>query len=170
MCSPSHCSPCRGATRCFNLLWRYDFATVEDLAATPDDCLLQIYQAGPKMVAAVRQVLRDLGWDSPTVAHPGAGDAVTERRVLMTARLAEEHRVRYREFAGMLVRSSMPLAALQKIADSLSAEAVPPADPLVCLLLDSAGEADLARYYQRTHARPTDTADRSERLAPERGT
>ena len=54
----------------------------------------------------------------------------------------------------MPARWSMPVAALEKIADSLNAEATPPADPLVCLLLDTAGEADLAKYYQRTHARP----------------
>lgn len=150
-----------GATRHYNLLRRNDFATVEELAATPDHCLLRIRQIGPNTVAAVRQVLRDLGWDLLKVDHPAASDAVTERRWLITAHLAEEHRLRYREFADMLARSSIPLAALKKIADSLNSEATPPADPLVCLLLDTAGEADLAMNYQRTHARPADAADRA---------
>jgi hypothetical protein len=159
-----------GATRHYNLLQRNGFATVEELVATPDHCLLRIRQVGPNTAAAVCQVLRDLGWDSLKVAHPAANDAVTERRWLIMARLAEDHRVRYREFADMLARSSMPLAALEKIAESLNAEATPPANPLVCLLLDTAGEADLAMYYQRTHARPADPADRAEGSSPEPGT
>jgi Bacterial RNA polymerase, alpha chain C terminal domain len=156
-----------GATRDYNLLRRNGFATVEELAATPDHCLLRIRHVGPKTVAAVHQVLRDLGWDSLKVAHPAANDAVAERRWLVMKRLAEDHRVRYREFADMLARSSMPLAALEKIADSLNAEATPPADPLVCLSLHTAGEADLAMYYQRTHAAPTDPAERAEGRSPE---
>lgn len=159
-----------GATRDYNLLRRNDFATVEELAATPDDCLLRIRQVGPKTVAAVHQVLRDLGWDSLKVAHPAANDAVAERRWLVMKRLAEEHRVRYREFADMLARSSLPLAALEKIAESLNAEATPPADPLICLLLDTAGEADLAMFYQRTHARPVGAANRAEGSSPGPGT
>ncbi|MGH3222929.1 MAG: hypothetical protein ACRDPY_30265, partial [Streptosporangiaceae bacterium] len=61
-------------------------------------------------------------------------------------------RDRYRDFAGMMARSSLPPGALTAIAESLSAEPVPAADPLVCLLLDTAGEAELAAYYRRTHA------------------
>jgi hypothetical protein len=59
----------------------------------------------------------------------------------------------------MLARSSMPLAALDKIIESLNAEAVPAADPLVCLLLETAGEADIARYYQDTHSEPSTEPD-----------
>jgi hypothetical protein len=148
-----------GAERYYNLLRRSGFATAEEVAATPDECLRQIRQVGHQMVAAVRKVIADLGWDSPDMTHPTTGHPVTERRRLIIGRLAVEHRLRYREFADMLARSSMPLAALGKIADSLSAEATPPADPLVCLLLDTVGETDLARYYQRTHARSAHTAD-----------
>lgn len=143
-----------GSVRFYNILARSDFCTVEELAATPEDCLRETYQVGPMMAAAVRQVLCDLGWESPVAARSAAGDAVAGRRAFIVARLAEEHRVRCHEFAGMLARSPLPLAALAKIAGSLSAETVPSADPLVCQLLDAAGEADLATYYQRTHARP----------------
>ena len=52
----------------------------------------------------------------------------------------------------MMARSSLPPGALTTIAESLSAEPLPTADPLVCLLLDTAGEAELAAYYRRTHA------------------
>jgi hypothetical protein len=139
-----------GSVRYYNTLARSDFCTVEELAATPEDCLRQITQVGAKMAAAIRQVLRDLDWDSPGAA----ADAVTGRRAFIAARLAGEHQVRYREFAGMLARSPLSAAALATIAGSLSAEAAPPADPQVCQLLAAAGEADLATYYQRTHARP----------------
>jgi hypothetical protein len=145
--------------RFYNLLDRNGFATVEEVAATPDGCLLLLRQAGPKMVAAVRLVLHDLGWDSPVPAHPSVTDLVAERRVHVVSRLAEAQRVRYREFTGMLARSSMPLAALDKIIESLNAEAVPAADPLVCLLLETAGEADIARYYQDTHSEPSTEPD-----------
>ena len=80
----------------------------------------------------------------------------------MTARLTSGQRVRYKEFAELLAFSSLPAEVLEKIADSLNAEGVPPADPLVCRLLDTAGETDLARYYQSTHAGPSDTAGRAE--------
>jgi hypothetical protein len=74
--------------------------------------------------------------------------------VHIVGRLAEAQRLRYREFAGMLARSSMPISALDKIIESMNAEAVPPADPLVCLLLETAGEAEIARYYLEMHPQP----------------
>jgi hypothetical protein len=144
-------SAASGSVRYYNILARSDYCSVEELAATPEDCLRQMRQVGAMMAAAIRQVLRDLpDWESQGTA----GDAVTSRRAFIVARLAGEHQVRYREFAGMLARSPLSVAALAKIAGSLSAEAPPPADPQVCQLLAAAGEADLATYYQRTHAQP----------------
>lgn len=145
--------------RFYNLLNRYGFATVEEVAATPDDCLLRLYQGGPKMVSAIRRVLGDLGWESPSAEQAALTDAVIERRRHVAARLADSQRCRYREFADMLARSLMPVAAVDKIIDSLNGEAVPPADPLVCLLLETAGEAELLDYYQRTHPQPPGGAD-----------
>ena len=48
---------------------------------------------------------------------------------------------------------------LDKIIDSLNAEVVPLADPLVCLLLETAGEAEMASYYQHTHSQPSTSPD-----------
>lgn len=151
-----------GAARYYNVLRRSGFTNVEELAATPDTCLLNLPQSGPKMVTAIRQVLRDHGPGSPKIAHPVTAGAVAERRALMTARLTGEQRVRYKEFAELLAFSSLPGEVLEKIADSLNAEGVPPADPLVGLMLDTAGEADLARYYRSTHARPSGPTGRTE--------
>jgi hypothetical protein len=138
----------------YNLLDREGFATVEEVVATPDDCLRLFRQCGPKMVAAIRLVLRDLGWDPPVYDRPSPAGLVPERQVHIVGRLSEAQRLRYREFAGMLARSSMPISALDKIIESLNAETVPPADPLVCLLLETAREAEIARYYLDMHSQP----------------
>jgi hypothetical protein len=145
--------------RYYNLLARTGFVAVEEVAATPDDCLLSLRQAGPKMVAVIRLVLHDLGWDTPVFGRPSVTDLVAEGQVHIGSRLIEAQRVRYREFAGMLARSSMPLSALDKIIDSINAEVVPPADSLVCLLLETAGEAEIASYYQLTHSQPSTGPD-----------
>ena len=133
-----------GAARFYNLLLRGGFATAEEVAATPDADLLLLRQVGPAMVAAVRQVLGDLGLGSPEDARPAPAGFMAERLTRITSLLAGPQRERYRDFAGMMARSSLPPGALTAIAESLSAEPVPAADPLVCLLLDTAGEAELA--------------------------
>jgi len=140
-----------GAARFYNLLLRSGFATVEEVAATPDADLLLLRQVGPAMVAAVRQVLGDLGLGSPEDARPAPAGLMAERLMRIAGLLAGPQRERYRDFAGMMARSSLPPDALTAIAESLSAEPVPAADPLVCLRLDTAGEAELAAYYQQTH-------------------
>jgi hypothetical protein len=140
-----------GSARFYNLLVREGFATVEEVAATPDDYLLLLRQVGPAMVAAVRQVLGDLGLGSPEDARPAPAGFIAERLTRITSLLTGPQQERYRDFAGMMARSSLPSGALTAIAESLSGEPVPAADPLVCLLLDTAGEAELAVYYRRTH-------------------
>jgi hypothetical protein len=141
-----------GAVRFYNLLLRGGFATVEEVAATPDADLLLLRQVGPAMVAAVRQVLGELGLGSPEDARPAPVGFMAERLMHITSLLAEPQRERYRDFAGMMARSSLLPGALTAIAESLSGEPVPAEDPLVCLLLDTAGEPELAAYYRRTHA------------------
>lgn len=50
-----------GSVRFYNLLDREGFAWAEEVAATPDGCLLELRNSGMKFVAAVRQVLADCG-------------------------------------------------------------------------------------------------------------
>ncbi|HET9967960.1 MAG TPA: sigma factor-like helix-turn-helix DNA-binding protein [Streptosporangiaceae bacterium] len=50
-----------GSIRFYNLLEREGFAWAEDVAATPDGCLLELRNSGPKFIAAVRQVLAGRG-------------------------------------------------------------------------------------------------------------
>jgi hypothetical protein len=50
-----------GSVRFYNLLEREGFAWVEEVAAAPDGCLLELRNSGTKFIAAVRQVLADRG-------------------------------------------------------------------------------------------------------------
>src|SRR5271166_766849 len=52
-----------GQQRFYNLLDRAGFAWVEEVAATPDACLLELRNSGPKFIAAVRQAISELGLD-----------------------------------------------------------------------------------------------------------
>jgi hypothetical protein len=61
-----------GQTRFYNMLDREGFRYVEDVAATPDDCLRDMRNADPKFIAAVRKVIADLHVEgTPAVADSG---------------------------------------------------------------------------------------------------
>ncbi len=49
-----------GHHRFYNLLDREGFKYVEEVTATPDRCLLELRNAGPKLITAVRKVIEDL--------------------------------------------------------------------------------------------------------------
>jgi hypothetical protein len=59
-----------GNGRFFNLLDRSGFAYVEEVIATPDECLRDLGNGGPGLVAAVRQVIGEL---APGTASPADG-------------------------------------------------------------------------------------------------
>jgi len=66
-----------GSNRFYNLLEREGFAYVEEVAATPDGCLLELRNSGMKFIAAVRQVLADRGFggtQATTGSLPAPGD------------------------------------------------------------------------------------------------
>jgi hypothetical protein len=50
-----------GSRRFYNLLERHGFAYVEEVAATPDECLLTLRNSGPRLIAVVRAVIGELG-------------------------------------------------------------------------------------------------------------
>lgn len=58
-----------GSRRFYTILDRHGFADVEEVAATPDACLLELRNSGPRMIAAVRAVISELG---PAGATAGA--------------------------------------------------------------------------------------------------
>lgn len=51
-----------GSNWFYNLLEREGFAFVEEVAVTPEGCLLEFRNSGPRFIASVRQVIADLGF------------------------------------------------------------------------------------------------------------
>ena len=69
-----------GSNRIYNLLEREGFACVEEVAVTPEGCLLEVRNSGPRFIAAVRQVIADLGFEGEearTARLLAAGHATT---------------------------------------------------------------------------------------------
>ena len=69
--------PLRGLSgngRFFNLLDRSGFTYVEEVAATPDECLTDLGNGGPGLVAAVRQVIGELAPGAASSADGMAAD------------------------------------------------------------------------------------------------
>jgi len=60
-----------GNGRFFNLLDRSGFAYVEEVAATPDECLTDLGNGGPGLVAAVRQVIGEVEPGTASAADAG---------------------------------------------------------------------------------------------------
>ncbi|MGH3180453.1 MAG: sigma factor-like helix-turn-helix DNA-binding protein [Streptosporangiaceae bacterium] len=63
-----------GQQRFYNLLDRAGFAWAEEVAATPEVCLLELRNTGPKFIAAVRRALSELGIDGASASPEGAGE------------------------------------------------------------------------------------------------
>jgi Sigma-70, region 4 len=64
-----------GSMRFYNILERNGFACVEEVAATPDACLLELRNSGRRLVATVRAVISDLG--SAHTSTSTAGSSAT---------------------------------------------------------------------------------------------
>jgi Sigma-70, region 4 len=64
-----------GQQRFYNLLDREGFAWAEEVAATPDACLLSLRNSGPRFIATVRQALSELGLDDISAGPGGARES-----------------------------------------------------------------------------------------------
>lgn len=135
--------------RAYKLLTREGITALEDLAAVPDEALLKLRNLGPKSLDVIHQAVA--AYSEATVAHPSEADTHAERQAHIDAALSPAHRVRNAQLVELLVRSSVPLEALDAILASLEAEPLPPVDPMVTLLLRTAREPELAALYERTH-------------------
>jgi hypothetical protein len=62
-----------GQQRFCNLLDRAGFAWAEEVAATPEVCLLELRNSGPKFIAAVRRAVSELGIDDASPSPQGTG-------------------------------------------------------------------------------------------------
>jgi hypothetical protein len=103
-----------GSIRFYNLLEREGVAFVEEVAATPDGCLLELRNSGMKFIAAVRQVLADRGsggaqagtelpdGDLPQLARDLLGELEERRRLILTARTFAPGRRTYDSLAAEL--------------------------------------------------------------------
>ena len=70
-----------GSNRFYNLLEREGFAYVEEVAATPEGCLLELRNAGPRFIATLRRVIADLesaGDRAGTDRLPGRKTCLTD--------------------------------------------------------------------------------------------
>lgn len=146
--------PQPGSMRGYNQLDRHGFVFAEEVQVCPDQALLELRNFGQIALGAVREVLGP----APTIATEEfkirrriEGEAFSARQQYLADSLSVPAATRYREFVHLLAKSQIPLAALDKICTALSSEPVPAADPLVTLLLDTAGESGLVDLYRMTH-------------------
>lgn len=144
-------------SRYYNLLDRHGFTSVEEATAAPDAGLLQLRNAGPRFVEALRAIVGEPDTRKMAVTRPADLQDAHQRRNHLLGRLRTAAAARYRELVDALARSSIPLAALDKIATALNNEPIPPADPTVTLLLETAGEQQILDHYLSTHQ--SDDAD-----------
>jgi hypothetical protein len=115
----------------------------------PDEALLKLRNLGPKALDAIHQAVAI--YSDTSVAHPSKADTHADRREHTDTALSPAHRVRNAQLLELLVQSSVPLEAVDTILTSLAAEPLPPVDPMVTLLLGTAGEPELAALYERAH-------------------
>ncbi|MBL7491896.1 hypothetical protein I6A60_20195 [Frankia sp. AgB1.9] len=145
----------RLSVRTTNILQRVPFVSAQEVAALPDEVLLDFRGLGPKVLAEIRSALADPSLGEFTIDLSGLGidpsqvpDSSTED---LLGRLRPEHRARYRNFLYGLATLGLPAAVFEKILDSIGAEPVPVADRLVVDTLIYARADDLLDYYVDTH-------------------
>jgi hypothetical protein len=73
-----------GSRRFCNILERHGFAYVEEVAATPDECLLELRNSGPRLIAAARAVISELGPEDDTASPAGDSGAGPARGLAAT--------------------------------------------------------------------------------------
>ena len=137
--------------RYYNLLFRIGFSRVEEITAIPDDGFLRLPGAGPKALIAIRAATEPPEEPNPAITLTAPAEQAPERHRHLPARLQGAAARRYPELVGALACSSIPVAALNQIADALNDEPLPPADPAVLRLLTAAEEQHLLDHYQATH-------------------
>jgi hypothetical protein len=67
-----------GSRRFYNLLERQGFTYVEEVTATPDECLLELRNSGPRLIAAVRAVISELGPADTGASTAGTSGAAAD--------------------------------------------------------------------------------------------
>jgi hypothetical protein len=143
-----------GSGRGYTPLPRHGFAHVEEVQACPDAALREVRNIGPAALQIIRKILPYTGPTVDEVVEPPPGrhsPHSPEREAQLGEVFTAVTRARYRRLVDGLAASAIPAKALGKIADSLNAEPAPPTDPLVELLLETAGLDGLLQLYRDTH-------------------
>lgn len=140
----SHLDP-----RWYNTLTWNGFATVEQVAAVPEDAWLELPKVGPKFIKALRRIRANSSEPTAQAADPRETD---DRRMYLLGRLEHVSQLRYGQFVDLLAASRIPPSALDKICATLNEEPLPLVDPTVVLLLETAGDQPLINYYLSTHS------------------
>ncbi|KPM55418.1 hypothetical protein ACG83_08605 [Frankia sp. R43] len=155
--TPVHALYALLSVRSANLLQLVPFLSVEEVAAVPDDTLLELRGLGQGALAEIRSALADpslrafAGMLTAPGSEPSSEGSDHSSGDGIAARLRPEHRLRYRDFLRGLAAAGLPAASVDRILNSISAEPVPPADPIVEDILQSANATDLLDYYTDTH-------------------
>lgn len=143
-----------GGNRGYRQLQRAGFAFGEEIAACPDKALLTIRNIGERTLDKIRRIVGGPPEPPARVTAPVESRESASPRQILDAQLSASTRARYPELVRGLAASAMPSTAVETIAQSLEREALPPADPLVALLLETAGQTRLLAIYRATHQEP----------------
>ncbi|SFW11916.1 hypothetical protein [Amycolatopsis australiensis] len=144
-----------GTGRGYTQLSRGGFVHTEEVQACPDTAMLGVNNIGPGTLEIIRAVLPYTGPDpAEAAAEPadaGDGGMAAVPHAGATGLFSTATRARYPRLVEQLAASRMPEAALTRIAEALNGEPLPPADPMVDLLLDTAGLRRALEIYRATH-------------------
>ncbi|MCR6488379.1 hypothetical protein M8542_36670 [Amycolatopsis sp. OK19-0408] len=144
-----------GLGRGYTQLSRGGFTCTEEVQACPDTAILGVPNIGPSTLDIIRSVLPYLGPDpaelTAELADADGGTDASPQTARVGGLFTLATRARYPRLVEQLAASRMPHAALAKIADALNSEPLPLADPMVDLLLDTAGLRRILEIYRTTH-------------------
>ncbi|UKD50772.1 hypothetical protein L3Q65_00310 (plasmid) [Amycolatopsis sp. FU40] len=140
-----------GGSRGYHQLRQAGFAFGEEVAACPDEALLKIRNIGQATLDKIRRIVGGPPAPSTRATAPDHHREPTAPGQILNGRLSASTLARYPDLVRGLAASGMPASALETIAQSLEREAVPPADQLVTLLLETAGQTRLLDMYRATH-------------------
>jgi hypothetical protein len=137
-----------GTQHGYNPVDRRGFTYAEEVQACPDSALLSVRTIGPKSLEVIRRVFGPYSGDADTVA---VDQAAADRRRHIYETATATTAARYPDLLRRMSASRLPVAAIDAICASLNAEQPPPVDPIVRMLLETAGDQMMLDLYLSTH-------------------